>query len=262
MENPVAAAFTKQSGRYDQDDIDNPVLRAWRQQVYRHVERYVKPGSSILELNAGTGIDALYFAKRGHRVHATDISEGMIEQIRKKIADHNTGNNLTFQQCSFEHLDRIDQGPFNYVFSNLGGLNCTENLVRVTRNLPQLLHQGAIVTWVVMPPIAPWEILSLFNGNRDAFRRLKRYGTAAQVEGITFRTWYHSVTAIRKALGPAFKKLRSESLGLISPPPSSGIPGTYPRLDRFLSGIDFVLHNKFPFNRWGDHVIVSFRYER
>ena len=56
-----------------------------REQVYAHVNNYLKPGSSILELNAGTGIDAVHFASLGHRVHATDLSSGMIKQIRDKM---------------------------------------------------------------------------------------------------------------------------------------------------------------------------------
>ena len=36
-----------------------------------------RAAGSILELNAGTGTDAVWFAERGYRVHATDIAEGM-----------------------------------------------------------------------------------------------------------------------------------------------------------------------------------------
>ena len=73
----VNRAFSKQAVHYDQDDAINPILLAWRRQVYDHVEQFLRPHSHLLELNAGTGIDALHFLGQGHRVHCTDLSDGM-----------------------------------------------------------------------------------------------------------------------------------------------------------------------------------------
>lgn len=96
----VNRAFSKQSPHYDQEDSTNPVLADMRRQVYAHVHRLIKPGSSILELNAGTGIDALHFASSGYAVHATDLSDGMIREIRKKIESSSLGDRFTCQQLS------------------------------------------------------------------------------------------------------------------------------------------------------------------
>src|SRR6185369_6942529 len=104
----VDAAFSKQSLHYDQEDLSNPVLQVWRQRVYAHVDRFIKPNSKILELNAGTGIDALRFAKLGHTVHATDISSGMIEQLKEKNSIHSLSDKITVQQISYEALDQVN----------------------------------------------------------------------------------------------------------------------------------------------------------
>src|SRR5215831_16929809 len=82
---PVSEAFSRQSSHYDADDLQNPLLHDMRVQVYQHVSKFLNKPSRILELNSGTGIDALYFAQHGHLVHATDLSDGMIEQIKMKI---------------------------------------------------------------------------------------------------------------------------------------------------------------------------------
>src|SRR5258706_16357122 len=103
----VKSAFSKQAERYDENDRANPILAAWRKQVYAHVDRFLRPNRSILELNAGTGIDALYFAGAGHTVHATDIAPGMIEKINQKIEQHRLHDRLTCQLCSFENLQDI-----------------------------------------------------------------------------------------------------------------------------------------------------------
>ena len=97
----VQRAFSKQAEHFDQDDIGNPILDAWRKRIYAHVERFMKKESSILEINAGTGIDALYFVAQGHQVHATDISAGMVNKIREKVSRTGVHEALTVQQFSF-----------------------------------------------------------------------------------------------------------------------------------------------------------------
>src|ERR1044071_10224967 len=87
-EQQAAAAFNKQSAIFDQIYSSNAIIQYKRKRVRDHVEHYLKPNSKILELNAGTGEDAIYFAERGHEVHATDISSGMQQELIQKIKDH------------------------------------------------------------------------------------------------------------------------------------------------------------------------------
>jgi SAM-dependent methyltransferase len=242
----AARAFSAQSTHYDSDDRSNHVIQDLRKQVYEHVERYLKPASRILELNAGTGIDALYFMSKGHSVLATDIADGMIRELTKK--------HIPTRQLSYENLDRLDE-KFDYVFSNLGGLNCTDDLSRVTKNLPAILNPKGFVTVVIMPRVSPWEIMSAFKLNGNAFRRLKKDGVMAHIDGMYFRTWYFSLLEIRKAFGDKFELICNEGLAAISPPPHKTNFFAY-KISRKL---DAVVRKTFPFNRWADHIIVTFR---
>lgn len=257
----VNRAFSKQSFHYDANDVANPILSDMRFQVYRHVEKYLLKGSHILELNAGTGIDALYFATKGYFVHATDLSQGMIARIKEKIIDNRMTGNISYQQLSYDALDRLPPTKFDYVFSNFGGLNCIRDLGQVTSQLSSRLNDGAYITWVVMPPVSLWELSWLIKGNiRSAFRRLHRNGVMAHVESEYFKTYYHGLRTIRKAFGDQFELVQSEALCAVSPPPAAGNflrknPKTYALLRR----LDRHLRNIFPFNRWGDHIIVTFR---
>lgn len=256
----INLAFSKQSNHYDQDDASNSILQVWRNQVYDHVNAVIKPNSRILELNAGTGIDALYFARRGHTILSTDVSDGMITQINKKIGQFNLHATWTAKQCSYEALDKID-GPFDYIFSNFGGLNCIDDLSLVTRHMKRLLTPDGFVTWTIMPPVCLWEILWALKGNtKGAFRRFNKKGVMAHLEGEYFRTYYHSLKKIRKAFGKEFHLLKFEGLGALSPPPSSEtFPFDHPVLYAWLTQLDRKMHNHFPFNRWADHIIVTFR---
>jgi len=47
--------------------------------------KYIPKGGNILELNAGTGVDAVFLAEQGYKVYATDISDVMINEIQAKV---------------------------------------------------------------------------------------------------------------------------------------------------------------------------------
>jgi SAM-dependent methyltransferase len=258
----VNRAFSKQAHHYDEDDAKNVILHSWRQQVYGHVDSFLKPGSHILELNAGTGIDAVHFVKCGHTVHCTDISEGMIAQIGNKRLRLQLDTKLTCELRSFDNLENIG-GPFDFVFSNFGGLNCIDRLEKVTTQLPSLLRAGALVTWVIMPPVSLWELGWMLKGHgRTALRRLQKNGTIAHLEGEYFKTYYHSLDNIVKAFGSAFDLVALEGVGALSPPPSEGhLPAQHPALYRFLCNLDKSCRKHFPFNRWADHLIVTMKYK-
>ena len=259
--NSVNLAFSKQATHYDADDQSNFILTDLRQQVYEHVQKFIKPQSRILELNAGTGIDASHFVELGHRVHATDLSEGMIKQIQQKIEENRWKEKLTCQMLSYDQLNLV-HGKFDYVFSNFGGLNCIQDLGLVTRSLPELLNKGAYVTWVVMPPVCPWELAGVFKGRfSKSFRRYNSNGVTSHLEGHYFKTYYHSLNAIRKIFGPSFQFIKSEALAVISPPPHRGdLPVKHGQLYRLLRSLDQTVRHIFPFNRWGDHIILTFRF--
>lgn len=258
----INRAFTRQAEHYDANDAANPILVHWRQQVYQHVNRFLKPNSSILEINSGTGIDALHFVRQGHTVHATDLSDGMVKQVQEKIDRYALHKTFSCQQCSFEQLDRVEKRNFDHIFSNFGGLNCVDDLSKVTRHFPSLLKPGGHATLVIMPPVCPWEWMWLFRGHgKKAFRRLNQNGVKAHVEGEHFMTYYHSVGNIKKAMDRKFMLLTVKSLGIISPPPSKQeFAIKHPRLFKSLFSLDHALGGVFPFNRSGDHIMITFRY--
>src|SRR5690349_20183543 len=123
-EQTAATAFNKQASRFDIIYRDNTIIQYKRERVRQQVERFLPASSSILELNAGTGDDAIYFAERGHSVHATDISTGMQEILIKKINEQKQSANVSTELCSFTELEKLDhRGPYDLVFSNFAGLN-------------------------------------------------------------------------------------------------------------------------------------------
>ena len=100
--------------------------------VRNHVLKYLYPQSDILELNSGTGEDAIFFAKLGHHINATDISQGMQNIVKQKVENNNLQNNISTELCSFTELEKLqNKGPYDLIFSNFAGLNCTDKLPQV-----------------------------------------------------------------------------------------------------------------------------------
>src|SRR5512133_3393632 len=147
MQDPfdtIAEAFSHTAEKYDSFASDHPNQTRMRNKVYSHVQRFVSAGARILELNAGTGTDAVALARRGYSVHATDIAPGMLERLRDKVQKFDLRKQITYQQCSFTELDKIKGAPFDAVFSDLGGLNCIADLSPVIAQLPKVLRPNGL----------------------------------------------------------------------------------------------------------------------
>lgn len=263
-EKEAAKAFGKQALVFDEYDAGNTIIHYKRQRVRTHVLSFLPPGSSILELNAGTGEDAIFFARQGHRVHATDIAEGMQARLQEKVLAQGLTDKVTTERCSFTALDNLRQkGPYDLIFSNFAGLNCTRELEKVLHSFAPLLKPGGQVTLVILPKFSLWETLMLFRGHfRTAFRRLLygRKGAPAHVEGFHFRCWYYSPSFVKRALKGSFHLLKLEGLCTIVPPSYiENFAQKHPVAYHFLRTQENKWKDKWPWRAIGDYYIISFR---
>jgi ubiquinone/menaquinone biosynthesis C-methylase UbiE len=263
-EQRVAAAFSKQAGSFDEVDAGNTIVNYKRNRVREHVLRYLPATGSILELNAGTGTDAVWFAERGYRIHATDIAEGMQDKLREKVRFSSMGNRVTTELCSFTTLDRlVERGPYDLIYSNFAGLNCTGELDRVLRSFSPLLKPGGQVTLVILPGFCLWETLMALRGKfRTAFRRplSGRRGTRSHVEGHYFQCWYYSPGYVTRNLGREYELLSVEGLCTLVPPSYiGGFAERHPMAYRVLRVLENKWKGRWPWKYVGDYYIISLR---
>jgi SAM-dependent methyltransferase len=257
----VAEAFSRKATVYDAFGENHVNLARMRRKFYAHVESVMRPGGHLLEINAGTGQDAVELIGRGFRVHATDIAPGMLAQIEEKATRLRLADRLTIQSCSFTELEQVTRGPFDGLYSNSGGLNCIGDLIVVTRSLPTLLRPGARVTWVIMPKICPWELAIIPKDYRVGTRRLHRNGILAHVEGVYFMTYYFSAGQVREAFGPRFRQVKLEGLSVFTPTADNKtFAVNHGRLYRGLVRLDDFLATRRPFNGWGDFFILTMEF--
>lgn len=258
-ETDASAAFSRQSAVFDQIYSGNTIINYKRARVREHVLQYLKPAGSMLELNSGTGEDALFFAGQGHHVHATDISAGMQQQLRQKAMPYK--DRISTEICSFTQLDQLKQkGPYDHIFSNFGGLNCTGELEKVLLSFDSLLKPGGKVTLVIISPFCLWETLLVVKGKfKTAFRRFfSSKGRAARVEGSYFRCFYYKQSFVINTLQKSFKVLGVEGLCSIVPPSYiEGFAENHPKAYNFLRNKEDRLKSTWPWKYIGDYFIIS-----
>jgi ubiquinone/menaquinone biosynthesis C-methylase UbiE len=262
-EQAAEKAFSKQSAMFDQLYSSNVIIQYKRRRVREHVSHYLEPNSRVLELNAGTGEDAIWFAERGHTVHATDISRGMQEKLAEKVKQANFESKISTEVCSFTELDQLHyRGPYDLIFSNFAGLNCTGELGKVLRSFSSLLRPGGIVTLVILPRFCLWETMMLVKGEfRTAFRRFfSRKGVKANVEGEQFICWYYNPSYVIRNIEDEYDLLSVEGLCTMVPPSYlENFAAKRPALFKWLKEKEDRWKSRWPWKNIGDYYIISFR---
>ena len=260
QEEKVNAAFSKQSSVFDEIYDHNQLILWIRNRVHNEVLQHIKPQGHLLELNCGTGIDALFFASNGIKVMATDNAAGMLGQLQQKIDQHQLQDKVSVQRCSFNELEKLgSETQYDYIFSNFGGLNCTDKLDKVLTDIDQLLKPGGKFTLVIMPKICLWEIGMVFKGYfKTAFRRFRKGGAHAKVEGLPFMCYYYNPNYIIKSLPDTYRTIALKGLSITVPPPFiEHFVERHPRLFKKLENWENRIWDKAPFNRWGDHFMIT-----
>lgn len=262
-EQEAGFAFSKQSAIFDEFYSGNAIIKYKRERVRQHVLQYLQPNSNILELNAGTGEDAVFFAQQGHFVHATDLSEGMQKQLNDKVIFYGVNRNVSQEICSFTKLKSLNnKGPYDCIFSNFAGLNCTGQLDKVLESFDDLVTPGGRVTLVVLPKFCLWELLLIFKGKfRTATRRFFcSKGQKAKIDNAKFTCWYYSPSYISKHLQEAFDVIKVEGLCTIVPPSYiENFAEKYLRTFLKLCKLENRLKAKFPFKYIGDYFIITLK---
>jgi ubiquinone/menaquinone biosynthesis C-methylase UbiE len=255
-------AFDAIADEYDRIFTDSVLGKAHRSLVHAAIRGHFRKGQRILDLNCGTGEDAICLASQGMSVVAGDISERMLAVARHKASRRTSGTPITFAICANEHLGNLERhAPFDGVLSNFGGFNCTADLTQVALALAQLVRPGGEVFLCLMGRVCVWEILwDVIHGCwSKAFRRLKSGGTRAIIGGTTLNIHYPSVREMRRAFAPSFHLASWRGIGVALPPPwmepvlhrHSSVVDMLARVDRWL-GILPV------FRGLSDHILFRF----
>ncbi len=216
--------FDIASKTYDHDFTYTKTGRLQRDMVWKYLNPNVQSSKplKILELNCGTGEDAIHMAKSGNSVLATDISPEMVSRTREKSIQHKLETLVSSRTIDMRMISEdIGEERFDIIFSNFGGLNCISQIEiqRFKQSIKRLLKPNGRVILVIMPKLCLWESFYFLTKLKvkDAFRR-KKESVNANVSGVFVKTWYYSPNDIKKIFAPEFKSVKVKPIGFFGPP--------------------------------------------
>lgn len=220
------SAFDAIAGRYDALFSDHPIGRTLRAEVWRRLDTRFPPGSRVLDIGCGTGVDAAHLAARGVEVVGFDPSAAMIERAQSRADAAGLGHMIRLIHAPAGAIDNLDVGMFDGVIANFGVLNCLSppELPPIFESLGSHCRPGAVWVGVTMGRFCAWE--SAWYGVRGDFRRALRRmrpgGAAADLGAGTFRVHYHAHGEIARAARPWFVPVERCAIGAIVPPTLAG----------------------------------------
>jgi SAM-dependent methyltransferase len=257
------AAFDSVAADYDGPRGNNALIQDMRAEVWRWLDRTFAPGSELLDLGCGTGLDACRLARCGHRVTATDFSPRMIERTRERAERERLGDRVRTIGVGAHELSRLaGRERFDGAYSDLGALNCIPDLTRTSRECARLLKPGGALVLAVIGRLCPWEIAHyLIRGRlRRATVRFRRGCVPVGLNGRIVWTRYYTPRELHRAFEEEFRLVHHRGLCVFAPPPYLSAvrerwPRTYERLwrlDRRAAGWPIV-------RAAGDHFLMVMR---
>jgi 2-polyprenyl-3-methyl-5-hydroxy-6-metoxy-1,4-benzoquinol methylase len=248
--------WNKVAETYDQVFPHTLVGRAQRDIVWHELDRVFQPGRRILELNCGTGIDAVHLAESGVTVLACDISSRMIEIAWQRLRSTGLEGLVEFRALPTEDIAVLEgKGCFDGAFSNFSGLNHVRDLSSVARNLARLLKPGARAVLCMAARFVPSEMAwYLAQGNlRKAMRRLTQISDDGRL-----KVHYPSVGAMARIFAPEFRLREWKGIGVMVPSCIEHVVRRHPRILDGLARADRWLSCVPGLRGMGDCVLLQF----
>lgn len=256
---PLAGPFDELAVTYDASFTKTALGVCLRTLIRRRLDVAFASSHRVLELGCGTGEDAIYLARRGLDVLATDTSIAMLQIASEKAERAGCAERIQFRAIPMQRLGSELAGErFDGVCSNFGAVNCVAEVDRLVADIAPLLEPDARLVWSVMGRHVPWEwAWFLVRADwRRAFRRARRGG--AIWRGM--RIMYPTPRELKRILSPHFDFVRSYALGLVLPPTYAArwLDGR-PRLLTALARVERATWQWQALSALADHYIIEGR---
>lgn len=183
-----------------------------RERLWERLDALFPAGSRVLDVTAGTGLDACHLVQRGVHVTACDVSPGMLARLSVKAPS------VPVFAADLQDLDRVDLGgPFDGLISTFAGLNAAPDLAGFARAAARLVRPGGVLFLHVLNPLRKGRTLTV---------------RIAGVE-VPHRLW--SPRELARMFAPGFSGARVAGQGILRPLDDPG--GTMSGWERALSGL-------------------------
>ena len=257
----AGAAFDRIAQDYDERFTDSLIGRAQREAVWRVLTKTFNANDNILELNCGTGEDAIFLAGKGISVFACDASRQMIARAEQRLQHNASQTSVTLCELPTERIGELhSEMPFDGAFSNFSGLNCIADLGAVASSLASLVKQNGRLVLCLSTRFCLVEIVYyLALGQwRKALRRCKGYAEVT-LNDVRFTVYYPTIRQIRRSFAPDFRLYSCTGIGVAVPPSYLETwARQHPSFFVILRRLEGLLATLPILRSTGDHVLLRF----
>lgn len=112
IDKQVEDYYERVAHQYDRQRFTRAYYHKVADNEVRHVLGKVREGSSVLEIGPGTGRFTVELVKKASHVTAIDVSESMLDQLRKRVVEQNLSTGI---MNVYELASLPDYGKFDMV---------------------------------------------------------------------------------------------------------------------------------------------------
>jgi SAM-dependent methyltransferase len=207
-----------------------------RQLLWARYLRLFPPGSRLLDVACGTGLDTLFLARAGMEMAGIDSSPGMLGQLRVK-ADRE-GLRIDDRLGDAADLSAWADGSFDGIVSAFAGLNSVD-LDSFAAEADRVVRPGGRMVLHLLAPSGVWSLLRPLARLRwrEAWQMARRRERTTEIAGSPIHlTLQPPLVTYRRWFTPEFTLERAYSLGFLWPRrANSRLPG---HLRRVLGGLE------------------------
>ena len=251
-------AFDSVAADYDGPRGNNELIQDMRAEMWRWLDATFVPGSHLMDIGCGTGLDALRMARCGYHITATDWSPEMVRRTEERTKRE--GGMVRTMTMGAHELHRLNgEAMYDGAYSNLGPLNCVPDLTAFSREIARLLKPGGALVFTVIGRVCPWEFIHHARRGRWARARIRQSSGFVPVgmNGQTIWARYYSPGDFYRHFQQEFALSCCRGICVLVPPPYlSGFRDRNPRLYRWLWRLDRRVSAWPGLRAMGDHFLM------
>ena len=260
-------AFNTIAEKYDSTFTQSKIGKAQREIIWNYLEKVLadKKNLKILELNCGTGEDAIWFAKRGHSVLATDQSDKMLEITKQKAIENKLSDVIETKKVDLTNIEESNLSwSYDLIFSNFGGINCMSfnDLYKLPDFLNNLIKPSGRVIMVIMPTFCIWEMIyfSTKLNLKKAFRRSSTKRVKVNLNGEEFSIEYYTPALVNKIFRKHFKQVGLKPVGFFIPPSYLGkFFSSKHKTFTILQKLESIVTDWLLLSNYSDHFLIDLK---
>ena len=261
----VQAAFDSASEEYDYT-ISHNYINSWiRKRSVNELHTITRTSDVLLEIGCGTGSEAVQISKQVKRIVATDISEKMLDLLKRKVQAKRLNHKITVAKARASEIsgvkDLLPEGRVRVAYSFNGALNCEPDIDKVPGELWKVVEDDGYFLCSIRNTLCLSEALShSLVLQFDKMSTRKNQPKMVSVGGMDIPSFYYSPARFAQLFRPHFRVRKTIGLPAFLPP--AYLSDYYLQTGKarvVLEKLEFVLGDRFPFNRVGDQTLFVFQ---